>query len=30
MDPSGWERVGKGVASPKNNTEEDGALGDPD
>jgi hypothetical protein len=26
-DPSGWERVGKGVESPKNHTMQEGALG---
>jgi hypothetical protein len=30
MDPSGWERVGKGVESPKNRTVQEGALGDLD
>jgi hypothetical protein len=27
MDPPGWERVGKGVDSPKNHTAQEGALG---
>jgi hypothetical protein len=27
MDPPGWERVGKGVDSPKNHTTQEGALG---
>jgi hypothetical protein len=27
MDLFGWERVGKGVESPKNHTVQEGALG---
>jgi hypothetical protein len=27
MDPPSWERVGKGVDSPKNHTTQEGALG---
>jgi hypothetical protein len=28
MDPSGWERVGKGVDSPDDHMTQEGAIGD--
>jgi hypothetical protein len=30
MDPSGWDRLGKGVDFPKNHTSQEGVLGDLD